>query len=144
MGNEEVSMGFLIGTTRRMILKKVNEALAENKVPVTLEQFLFLFTIRGAGKSLTQQELANLTCKDKSAVLRTIDILEGKGLVTRQADVVDRRKNFIVLTEKCTELFGLLTAIERQTMEQLKEGISEEDYEVMVRVLYQIQKNANK
>lgn len=144
MSNKEESMGVLIGVTRRMMLKKLNEGLAEHQIPLSLEQFLFISTIRNHDQNMTQQELANQTCKDKSAVLRTIDILENKGLVERKLDPADRRKNFIVLTPKCHELFTVLGEIESAVMEQLKEGISSEDYEAMVRVMHQIQKNANK
>ncbi|WP_207425117.1 MarR family winged helix-turn-helix transcriptional regulator [Pedobacter sp. SYSU D00535] len=144
MSNRNISLGFLVGFTRRLILKKMNEALSENQIPLTLEQFLFLATIKDNEGDLTQQDLANLTCKDKSAILRTIDILESKGLVERKLDTTDRRKNFIVMTENCRRLFDRIQEIEKSTFDQLRQDISEDDYQVMEKVLLQIQKNASK
>jgi MarR family transcriptional regulator for hemolysin len=140
----ETSLGFIIGMTRRMIVKKMNEALSENNIPLTLEQFVFLKMLRNNQDEASQQELSNLTGKDKSATLRTIDILEKKGMVVRHSVSGDRRKNVIAFTEKCEKLFDNVLQIEEETMYKLKKGINKEDYEAMVRVMQQIQNNANK
>ncbi|WP_423147350.1 MarR family winged helix-turn-helix transcriptional regulator [Rubrolithibacter danxiaensis] len=145
MGNElKDSMGFIIGHTRRVIVKKLNEALTGNNIPLTYEQFIFLLILNNQTGEITQQDMANLTGKDKSAILRTIDILESKGLVERKGITGDRRKNTIIITRKCNAFFEKLSQIEKNTMTNLREGVSDEDYKVMVKVMLQIQNNASK
>jgi DNA-binding MarR family transcriptional regulator len=143
MGNDlEFSIGYIIGTTRRLILKKLNEAFVKNNIPITIEQFIFLSTLKDQSGDVTQQDMACLTCKDKSAILRTIDILEKKGLVKRQAASDDRRKNTLIIAEGCEDLFAQIIKIEKEITSSLKEGISDTDYEAMLRALDKIQHNA--
>lgn len=138
-----VSMGFIIGSTRRIILRELNAAFIEHNIPLTIEQYIFLHTLNRLRGEITQQDMANLICKDKSAVLRTIDVLEEQGLVQRHNDGSDRRKKTLTITDKCEKILDEVSEIEKQTMDRLKAGISIEDYEAMVRVMNQIQENAN-
>jgi len=139
----ESSLGYIIGTTRRLVLKTLNEAFVKNNIPITIEQFVFLSLLKSQTGEVTQQDMACLTCKDKSAVLRTIDILEKKGLVQRLSVSGDRRKNILQIAN-CDRLFSAIMKIERQTMDMLTEGIAAEDIAAMMRGFEQIQLNANK
>lgn len=144
MSNEiEASVGFIIGSTRRLILKELNAAFIEHNIPLTIEQYIFLHTLKRQENEVTQQDMANLICKDKSAILRTIDILEKMGLVQRLDDMEDRRKKILKVTAKCEKTFDKIIDIENCTMTKLTAGICPEDYEAMVRVMNQIQENAH-
>lgn len=144
MSNEiGICAGFIIGSTRRVILKELNAAFIEHNIPLTIEQYIFLHTLKRQDGEVTQQDMANLTCKDKSAVLRTIDILEEMGLVQRLGDSEDRRKKILKLTPKCIKTFDQILEIENCTMNKLTAGICRDDYEAMVRVMTQIQQNAH-
>ena len=135
--------GFIIGSTRRVILKELNAAFIEHNIPLTIEQYIFLHTLKRQDGEVTQQDMANLTCKDKSTVLRTIDILEKMGLVQRLGDTEDRRKKILKITAKCKKTFDEILDIENSTMKKLTTGICQEDYEAMVRVMNRIQENAH-
>jgi DNA-binding MarR family transcriptional regulator len=137
------SIGYVIGSTRRMILKVLGAEFFKHQIPLTIEQYIFLHHVRTLKGEATQQELANLSCKDKSAILRTIDTLENQGLVTRNQVAGDRRKNTINVTSACETLFREIFALEEEVFKGLTLGVSEEDYETTLRVLYQIQQNAN-
>jgi DNA-binding MarR family transcriptional regulator len=137
------STGSIIGSTRRVILKELNAAFIENDIPLSIEQYIFLHTLKRQEGEVTQQDMANLTCKDKSAVLRTIDILEKMKLVQRLGDAADRRRKILKVTPRCEKIFERILALEKTTMSKLTKGIAAEDYEAMVRVLTQIQQNAN-
>jgi len=50
--------------------------------------------------SINQQEIANITVKDKASMTYLIDNLAKRGLVTRLEDINDRRNKLILLTEK--------------------------------------------
>ena len=144
MSNEtEPSMGLIIGTTRRVILKELHAVFIEHEIPLTIEQYIFLYSLNQLEGEITQQDMANLICKDKSAILRTIDVLEEQGLVKRHNDNADRRKKTLTITEKCNKVLEEVSVIEKQLMDRLKKGISDADYQAMVRVMTQIQDNAN-
>ncbi|WP_207423960.1 MarR family winged helix-turn-helix transcriptional regulator [Desertivirga brevis] len=137
------SIGYVIGTTRRLILKVLGNAFVKHDIPITIEQYIFLHGLRSMEGDVTQQDMANHTCKDKSAVLRTIDVLEKQELVKRSQVAGDRRKNTISATEQCDRLFDRIFEIEEGVFKALTEDISNEDYETTIRVLRQIQQNAN-
>ncbi|MDF3077954.1 MAG: mgrA 2 [Sphingobacteriaceae bacterium] len=145
MSNKPVpSLGSLIGSTRRLILRELSAAFIENQIPLSIEQYIFIYTLNKASNEVTQQNMADLMCKDKSSILRTIDVLEKDGLVKRDADSADRRKNTLHLTSKCKNLLHEVSDIEAKVIERLTAGISGQDYEALVRALGQIQENANK
>jgi len=136
-------IGYVIGTTRRLILKVLGAEFIKHQIPITIEQYIFLHTLRSMEGDVTQQDMANHTCKDKSAVLRTIDILEKQDLVKRSQVAGDRRKNTISPTEKCNQLFNEIFELEEKIFSGLTQGISNEDYDTAIKVLRQIQQNAN-
>jgi len=140
---QKSELGYVLGTTRRLILKVLGAEFVEHQIPLTIEQFIFLHIVRNMQDGATQQELANHTCKDKSAILRTIDILEKQGLVKRSQDAGDRRKNIISTTEACERLFSKILKIEEHVFGDLTQGISAKDYETTIRVMLQLQQNAN-
>jgi len=145
MSNNPVpSLGSLIGSTRRLILRELNAAFIEHQIPLSIEQYIFIYTLNKMSNEVTQQDMANMMCKDKSSILRTIDVLEKDGLVKRDTDSADRRKNTLHLTSNCRSLLLELGEIETKVIERLTAGISSQDYQAMVRALDQIQENANK
>lgn len=143
MSNDiEASVGLIIGSTRRVILKELNAAFIEHNIPLTIEQYIFLHTLKRQDGEVTQQDMANVICKDKSAILRTIDVLEKMKLVQRLHDSEDRRKKILQITPRCERIFDKILEIENYTMKRLTTGISQQDYEAMVTVMTQIQENA--
>jgi DNA-binding MarR family transcriptional regulator len=61
--------------------------------------------------ALSQQQLADRLDADKSHVVRLIDQLEQRGLVTRAADPTDRRRHRIELTPAGRKLLRAVTPI---------------------------------
>jgi DNA-binding MarR family transcriptional regulator len=69
---------------------------------------------------LSQQQLADRLDADKSLVVRLIDQLEGRGLVTRASDPTDRRRHRIELTPTGRRLVRrVIPAVERVEEEYL-------------------------
>ena len=93
------TIGFAIIYTGRMMTKSVNSVLASIDPGITFEQMTVLYFLsRNKEKELIQQDIANLLNKTKSAVLRTINILEKKEYLIRLSSPGDLRKNVIQLT----------------------------------------------
>ena len=88
---------------------------------------------------MIQQDIAEVMDKTKSAILRSIDILEEKGFVKRLPVAGDRRKNVIELTESGKAVIDKMhhNFMERDLV--LKQGIDEKDLETCMFVLSKIQ-----
>ena len=78
-----------------------NGALAE--VGLTMRSFGVLATV-SERMARTQLEIAQIVGLDKSTLVATIDDLEHRGLVQRQADPADRRARVVESTAKGREL----------------------------------------
>lgn len=53
---------------------------------------------------MIQQEIADTLKKDKSAILRHINLFESQGLITRSNTANDKRMNVIQITERGRQL----------------------------------------
>ena len=69
----------------------------EEGIDISPEQ-LTVLSLLWKKDRVTQQELCNITFKDKPNMTRLIDSLEDKGLAKRTVDENDKRSNLIVLT----------------------------------------------
>ena len=93
------TLGFMIVHTGKLLLKTINGTFSGLTTDITFEQMGVLYYIsRSNSKELIQQDIASVLDKTKSAILRSIDILEEKGFVKRLPVAGDRRKNVIELT----------------------------------------------
>lgn len=56
-------------------------------------------------KPMSQQQLAQTLSVDRTTMVALLDALEAKGIVARQPDPADRRRNIIELTEPGRKVF---------------------------------------
>ena len=134
------TLGFMIVHTGKLLLKTINGTFSGLTTDITFEQMGVLYYIsRSNSKELIQQDIASVMDKTKSAILRSIDILEEKGFVKRLPVAGDRRKNVIELTSTGK---GIIDEIHNKFLDQdqlLKDGINEEDLNTCLCVLAKIQ-----
>lgn len=79
----------------------------QNHVGLTLAENLVLCQVAMApGKSLRMVDIAQLLTIAKSAVTKTVDRLEERGLLTRERDPSDRRTVRATLTAEGAKLFA--------------------------------------
>jgi DNA-binding MarR family transcriptional regulator len=135
------TLGFMIVHTGKLLLKTINVTFAGINRDITFEQMGVLYFIsRNSGKKdMIQQDIAAIMDKNKSAVLRSIDILEQKGFVKRVQAPGDRRKNIISLTDTGKAIIDKMHEIFLKQDIVLKEGISEEELRTCMGVLCKIQ-----
>ena len=92
----------------------------------------------------TQEELTSLVYADKASTARRVKAMEEKGLLRREKDPEDRRRNRLYLTDRAKACFDDvhrdLLALDRR----LVEGLSDEEQEVLSRALRLMQKNMNR
>lgn len=78
-------------------------------------------------KGLTQREIASAIGVEDSTIIPIIDKLEKNGLVSRQVDRDDRRRNSIVLTEKCDEIIDSVINYGEKLKSLILMNISEDE-----------------
>lgn len=100
--------------------------LRQTGVPLTPEQFMLIDLLWNEGE-MSQQQLADQLQKDKNSVTKLVDAIERKGFVIRRQNMQDRRSNTLVLTEKANELKPGAKQKGISILDQMLEGISEEE-----------------
>jgi DNA-binding MarR family transcriptional regulator len=134
------TLGFTIIQTGKLLLKTINGSFMSLTSEITFEQMGVLYYIsRNKGKEMIQQDLAELMEKTKSAVLRSIDILEDKGFVKRLAIAADKRKNMIELTQSGKKIIKKMHATFLEQDAVLENGIQKKDLQTCISVLLKIQ-----
>ena len=125
----------------RVYRNKMTGKLKENELELGLDQFLILLQLN-AREDVTQQDLANHLQKDKSIILRQINVLLEKRYVVRLPDKKDKRKKNLILTQKGSETLQQALQIGRTLSEELLSGISQEEIHIFEQVLQKIQEKS--
>jgi DNA-binding MarR family transcriptional regulator len=135
------TLGFMIVHTGKLLLKTINGTFLSLTDDITFEQMGVLYFIsRSNNKEMIQQDIAAVMDKTKSAILRSVDILEEKKFVKRLPVAGDRRKNIIELTDSGKAIIEKMHQIFMKEDEVLKRGIDQKDLDTCMYVLSKIQK----
>ncbi len=133
----EILSGKISGVINRTVLK----AFAQTGIDITTEQWTVLSCLWDKDK-IIQQEICDLTQKDKPSVTRLIDNLEKKDLVKRVSDPADRRNNLIHLTPKGIALKQNTTEVVHNIVNYALEGISDDELirakDVLLRIMHNL------
>lgn len=135
------TIGRVMGVTMKAVRTALQENLKKAGVALTMEQYLTLKLIE-LKENINQQDLADLMEKDKSAVLRQINVMQKKQLLTRFPDPHDKRRNILAITKKGVEVYKSALAVEERTMKAIKRGIQDPDLKIFLEVLASIRQNA--
>lgn len=86
-------------------------------------------------KKMNQQNIAIHIGRDKVAVTRILDKLQGEGYIKRKTDRKDKRNNIASLTPKGKELYNTLRPVAGETLEMVYNNIPKEDIERSINTL---------
>lgn len=96
------SFFFQIHRMKRTIFRHTNALMNEAGITLQLEQLPLIMILQSDSRS--QRELSDITMRDKSSILRSINALEKKALVVVKKDKGDKRKNIVSLTDEGIDL----------------------------------------
>ncbi|MFA5713524.1 MAG: MarR family transcriptional regulator [Bacteroidales bacterium] len=136
-------VGIFLNLVHFQFKKFLNSLFQKHGCILTPEQFLVMDTLWDEEGVLFQQQIADILIKDKNSVVKLIDALEDKGLVTRVADLEDKRQKQIHLTQKALELKESATTIALASTDAIIEGISKSDLLIFLKVLEAMSSNIN-
>ena len=106
------------------------------------EQFLIMDTLWDEGV-LTQQQIADITMRDKNSIVKLIDGLESRKLVKRVSNPEDRRQNLIKVTPYSMKIRDDVETIAYESVYKIIGEISRDDLKLFVRVLAAMERNMN-
>ena len=118
------SLGLLLGRASVALSKALNTALAAHDIDLPHSQFIVLRCLY-YNNGLSQLEIAHLLSKDASAIKRTVDNLEKKGLVVRRQ--VRTLKNSVHITAKGHELIPKALEVGKKITDEALSGIDERE-----------------
>lgn len=136
----DINLGMLIAQVHRLSTKKFVQNSHNSGIDISMDQWLVLGPIWGK-EGISQKEISEYCLKDKTSVTKIIDTLEKKNLVVRVPDQLDHRIKRVVLSNKGKKLFLEVIPIMELTRNQLREGITEKEVELLRSVLSKIYKN---
>lgn len=114
--------------------------LRKQNVPLTPEQFMLIDLLWNQGE-MSQQQLADQLQKDKNSVTMLVDAIERKGLVARRQNVKDRRSNTVTLTPKAFELKEEAKLKGISILDNMLEGIDEDELRSFLCTLHKLNQN---
>jgi MarR family transcriptional regulator, transcriptional regulator for hemolysin len=107
---------------------------------ITIEQWILLKIIHES-QFISQKDLANKSLRDPASITRTLDLVQKKGLIDRQAVPDNRRQYNIVLTKKGLDFIQKVLPIVNQHRQKSVDGLSDSELKTLTKLLYRIQKN---
>lgn len=109
---------------------------------VTSDQFVLLATL-ARGHALTQRELARRMSSDPSTVRAMLVLLEGRGLVERDAHPTDARARTVALTAKGARAYERLWAAGEPIREQMLGALRPGEAQALVALLGRVAEALN-
>lgn len=133
----ELLFSMISGKLSAAISRRLYRVFRQEGIEVTPEQWTVMYYL-WSRDGVTQQELCNLTFKDKPSMTRLIDNLEKLNCVERIPSKRDRRINIIMLTEKGHVLEGITKPVVLSVIREALASLSSDDIDVACRVLISI------
>lgn len=136
METSNVPLGMVVvGMLKAMFRVLEIRANEQTGIKLTMGQFGLLFAINEEKNEVILRDIAEKMGKDKSSILRMIDILQKKDLVCRVVDQNDRRKNKLLVTGKGEQLIADYRKIELKLNDELQGGLSIDDMKTFYKVV---------
>ncbi len=125
---------FQLSKAEHRIKYYIKEKIKAQNIQISAGQSGVLFLLEQKNH-LKMSELSRLLGIDNSTITRVIDRLEKHKLVKREMNPADRRQFLIGITEKGKRDISIVGEIANQTNEIIKEGFTEEEIDVFLKVL---------
>ncbi|MGV8963457.1 MAG: MarR family winged helix-turn-helix transcriptional regulator [Candidatus Saccharimonadaceae bacterium] len=138
--NEQEVFDILTGKISTTINRALLRAFSHEGLNITTEQWSVLSCLWKEDK-ITQQQLCDLTRKDKPSMTRLLDNLERNRLVVRVAHASDRRVNLIHLTQLGESLRHKVNPIVNEIVDKALLNINDNEISISRKVLTKIIQN---
>ena len=137
MSNETNALAWALPQSATAFVRRFHQALEQAGIDLIPAQVMFLVHI-STNDDPVQTLMATQMGKDKSAVLRQVDLFEQRGWVERKIDPNDRRRKRLLLTPAGEEVLARGRGVMEMVFGHACEGIPTADIAICVRVLTQL------
>jgi DNA-binding MarR family transcriptional regulator len=110
---------------------------------ITVDQCLLLIVLN-KNSNYSQKEIAELIFKDNTSITRIIELMVKKEYLTRKINELDRRKFNLEITDKGEKTIELLTPVINKNRQDALKGLSENEIELLDKILIKILSNCKK
>jgi MarR family transcriptional regulator for hemolysin len=128
----DYSIGFQLSNTYRKLSQLFLMRIKE--YDLTPEQWSVLYRIREQD-GMIQKEIAERAGKDRPTTTRILDLLEAKGLITKELGKSDRRSYHVYITDTGIQVAEAIAPIEYQTNRDTSEILSDLEYKLLMDML---------
>ncbi len=80
---------------------------------------------------LNQQQIANMTYRNKASLTSLIENMEKRGLVERKESITDRRNKIVSITDSGKAIVDEIQPIFNQMLEELYQDLTDEEMRLM-------------
>ncbi len=125
-------------------LVRIWRALIDHRLkPLELTQthWVTLHNIHQLPPEQSQIQLAKVIGIEQPSLVRTLDQLEEKGLISRQTCANDRRAKRIKLTEKAEPLIAQMEDVISETRGEILSGFSPEEMDALINMIRRLEQN---
>jgi MarR family transcriptional regulator, transcriptional regulator for hemolysin len=139
-GGLETVLLYVIDQTNKIARQHSQREFDLLGIEINVEQWILLKAIE-ARQVLSQNELAKTTNRDPASITRTLDILQKKGLIIREA-IPDNRRQYNIKLTKGGSYFVLqnMPFVNEMRNKSIK-GFSKEEVKQLIALLNRIQNN---
>ncbi len=134
----ENSVGYWICTASHALRKALGQELAKSGITIRQWEVLAWLSCNGSG---SQSELAEVLGIEANTLGGVVVRMERDGLLTRECDETDKRKNTIKPTAKAEELWLQVAEIAFRVRVNAVKGLSPEDLQTFKRLCHTIHDN---
>ena len=133
-------VGVLVNILNCKLKKRISSVFKSEGINLTAEQFLVMDTLWDEGV-LTQQQIADITMRDKNSIVKLIDGLEVRDLVRRVSNPDDRRQNLIEVTPYSLSVRKTIDSLAYESVYSILGDISAKAVKTFVKVLARMERN---
>ena len=137
-----IPLGYMLSRSRRVFKNQMASEFKNEAIDLTFEQYVIL-KLLDLNADFIQQDLADRLQKDKSIIVRHINILLEHQFVARITNKEDKRKKNLTLTQSGKQVLNRMKQIAAQVTNKLLLGVTENELEIFQKVLIQIQENGD-
>ena len=120
------SLGYLTGLTSRLLSNTLATRFKAAGIDMTAEQWGAIVVLLNCD-GMTQGQLGERLCLEKSSVSRLLDGLERRDWIVRIRDPKDSRQKFVTPTPKVVEAAECCAAIARKILIDAQHGMTVEE-----------------
>ncbi len=130
MADLDQTLGFLLSRAQQQVFREFNERFADLEITPRLYSILILIKVNPGCR---QTDIGAALGQLQTNLVRRIDILVDRGLVTRAPDPSDRRGKVLRLTPAGEQMAALAEQRHRDLVEHMERQAAATDYTVLLR-----------